>query len=177
MRVFPPPHPGIPVNWGIEPSWTKGLSSHWCQTRLSSATYVAGVMGPSMCTLWVGGSVPGSSGVSGWLILLFLVWGCKPLQLLESLSPLSNSSTGIPVLSPMVGCESLPLYLSGSGRASQETAITRSCQQALLGIHNSVWMWCLYIWWIHRWGHLWMAFPLVSAPHFEYFLYTGAIMV
>jgi hypothetical protein len=36
----------------------------------------------------------------------------------------------------MVGCEHLPLYLSGSGRASQEIAISRSCQQALLGMHN-----------------------------------------
>ena len=33
------------------------------------------------------------------------------------------------------GCENTPLYLSGSGRASQETAISDSCQQALLGIH------------------------------------------
>ena len=31
-----------------------------------------------------GGLVPGSSGGSGWLILFFL-WGCKPLQLLQSL--------------------------------------------------------------------------------------------
>jgi hypothetical protein len=32
----------------------------------------------------VGGLVPGSSGCTGWFILLFLLWGCKPLQLLES---------------------------------------------------------------------------------------------
>jgi hypothetical protein len=38
----------------------------------------------------------------------------------------------------MVGCEHPPLYFSGSGRASQETAISGSCQQALLDIHNSV---------------------------------------
>jgi hypothetical protein len=31
----------------------------------------------------VGGLVPGSSGVSGWLILFFL-WGFKALQLLQS---------------------------------------------------------------------------------------------
>jgi len=28
---------------------TKGLSSHWCPTRLPSATYAAEAMGPSMC--------------------------------------------------------------------------------------------------------------------------------
>jgi hypothetical protein len=30
----------------------KGLSSHWCPTSPSSATYAAGAMGSSMCTLW-----------------------------------------------------------------------------------------------------------------------------
>jgi hypothetical protein len=59
----------------------------------------------------------------------------------SSFSHFSNSSVGDPVLSLVVGCEHLPLYLSGSGRASQETAISGSCQQALLGIHNSVWVW------------------------------------
>jgi hypothetical protein len=32
---------------------TKGLSSQWYQIRPSSATYVPGAMGPSMCTLWL----------------------------------------------------------------------------------------------------------------------------
>jgi hypothetical protein len=40
--------------------------------------------------------------------------------------------------------------LSGTGRASQETAITDFCQQALVGIHNSVWVWGLYMRWIPR---------------------------
>jgi hypothetical protein len=31
--------------------------------------------------------------------------------------------------------------LSGSGRASQETAISGSFQLILLGIHNSDWVW------------------------------------
>jgi hypothetical protein len=42
----------------------------------------------------------------------------------SSFSPFSNSSTWDPMLSPMVGCQCLPLYLVGSGRASQETAIS-----------------------------------------------------
>ena len=58
----------------------------------------------------------------------------------SSFSLFSNSSIGDPVLSPMVGYEHLPLYLSGSGRASQETSITASCQQSLLGIHDNVWV-------------------------------------
>jgi hypothetical protein len=43
--------------------------------------------------------------------------------------------------------------------ASQEAAVSGSCQQALLGISNSVWFWCLYVRWIPRLVNLLMAFP------------------
>ena len=56
----------------------------------------------------------------------------------SSFSPFSNSSIGLHMLSPMVGFKHLHLYLAGSGRACLETAISGSCQQALLGIHHSV---------------------------------------
>jgi hypothetical protein len=82
----------------------------------------------------------------------------------SSFSPFSYSSIGVPMLSPMVGCEHPHLFQSGSGRASQETAISGSCQQALLGISNSDWVWCLHRGWIPRWGNLLMAFPSVSIP-------------
>jgi hypothetical protein len=78
----------------------------------------------------------------------------------------SNSSIGVPLLSPMVACSHPHLYLAGSGRTSQKTAITGSCQQALLGMCNCVWVWCLYMGWISRWGCLWMAFPSKLTPHF-----------
>jgi hypothetical protein len=42
-------------------------------------------------------------------------------QLLQSLLQLLFRD---PILSPLVGCEHLPLYFSGSGRASQEIAIS-----------------------------------------------------
>jgi hypothetical protein len=49
----------------------------------SSTTYAAGAMSNSL----VGGLVPGSFGErSGWFILLFFLWGCKPLRLLQSFS-------------------------------------------------------------------------------------------
>ena len=85
-----------------------------------------------------------------------------------------SSSIGDPVLSPMVGCEHLPVSLSNFGRASQETAILGSCQHALLGSHNSVCVRWLYMGWISRWGSLWMAFPLVSAPPLFFFLLLGS---
>jgi hypothetical protein len=59
----------------------------------------------------------------------------------SSFSPVSSSSTGDPMLSPMVDSEHPHLYLSGSGRASQERDISGSVQQVLHGIHNSVWVW------------------------------------
>ena len=54
-----------------------------------------------------------------------LYWG---LSRVSSFSSFSNSFIVVPVLSPMIGCEHPPLYLSGSHRA-----ITGSCQQMLLG--------------------------------------------
>jgi hypothetical protein len=76
----------------------------------------------------------------------------------SSLGPFSSSYIGELVLSPMVGWEDPPMYLSGSGRASQETAITGSCQQVLLGICSRVLVWQLYMGWIPRWDRPWMAF-------------------
>jgi hypothetical protein len=84
----------------------------------------------------------------------------------SSFSLFSNSSVGDLTLSPMVGCDYPPLYLSGSGRASQKTDISGFLQQALPGIHNSVQVWWQYVGWIPRWGSLWIAFPSVSATHF-----------
>jgi hypothetical protein len=113
--------------------WTKGLSSHWWLTRPSSATYAAETIGP--CILF------------GWWFSFSELWGVwlddiilLSMGLKTPSALFSNSSVGDPVLSPMVGCENPPLYLSGSGRTSQETAISSSCQQALLGIHNRVWV-------------------------------------
>jgi hypothetical protein len=51
---------------------------------------------------------------------------------------------GTPLLSPMVCCKHPSLYLSGSGRASQESAISDFHQQALPSIHNSIWVWWRY---------------------------------
>ena len=75
---------------------------------------------------------------SGWLILLFFYGVANPFS---SFSHFPNSSIGVPMLSPMDDCEHPPLYLSGLGRASQETTISGSCQKAFVVIHNSVWVW------------------------------------
>jgi hypothetical protein len=73
----------------------------------------------------------------GWWLSSWELWGVWLIDIIvlsmglqtpfSSFSLFSNSSTGDPtgepVLSPKVVCEHLPLYLSGSGRFSQETAI------------------------------------------------------
>ena len=101
---------------------------------------------------------------SGLLTLLYPI----PMGLANLLNcnPFYKSSIRNPALSSKFGCEHPPLYLSGSGRASLKTAISGSCQQALVGINNSVWVWWLHVGWIPRWGSLWMAFHSVSAQHF-----------
>ena len=50
--------------------------------------------------------------------------------------------------------------------ASQETAISESCQQNLVGICNRVWVWWLFMGWNPGWGILWMVIPSGSAPNF-----------
>jgi hypothetical protein len=78
---------------------------------------------------------------------------CSSYGAANSFSSLGTFSTSFiwnPMLSPMGSCEHPLLYLSGSGRASHETAISGSCQQALICIHNSVWFSWLFIEWIPR---------------------------
>jgi hypothetical protein len=52
-HLLPPPHHGIPLHWALSLHRTKGLSSHWCPTRPSSAVYASGAVSCSMCTLWL----------------------------------------------------------------------------------------------------------------------------
>jgi len=148
---------------------TKSLSSHCCQRRPSSPTYAVGARVPP-CVLfgWRFSSWELWSGRVWWVDIVALPMG---LQIpFSSFIPFSNSSIGDSLLSPLVGCEHTPLYLSCSVRACQEIAISGSCQHAFLGICNTVWVWCLYMGCIPRWGSLWMTFPSVSAPHFALFL-------
>jgi hypothetical protein len=75
----------------------------------------------------------------------------------------------------MDDCEHPLLYLPGIGRPSQEIAISCSCQQNLVGIFNSVWVWWLSMGWITRWGSLWMVIPSVSALNFNSFHGMGIL--
>jgi hypothetical protein len=84
----------------------------------------------------------------------------------SSLGTFSSSFTGDPVFHPIDDCEHPLLHFPGTGIASQEIAISGSCQQNLAGICNSVWVWWLFMGWIPRWDSLWIVLPSVSAPNF-----------
>jgi len=137
MHPFQTPHPDIPLHLGGSSlGRTKSFSSHWCPTRSSFATFAAGAMGLSMCTLWM----------VVWSLEALVGWYCSygVASPFSSFNPFSNSSNRDPILSSMVGWEHSPLYMSCSGCASQETAKSGSCQHALLGISTIVWVWYVY---------------------------------
>ena len=113
---------------------TKSLPSHWCQIRPSSATYVSGAMDPSMYTLWLMVSLLEHGVVQ--LVDIALPMGMQPPSA-PSVLPLA--------LSLVSSCSVRWLPMSICICIGQGTLIPDSCQQVLLGINNSVWVWCLQI--------------------------------
>ena len=109
---YSPTHPllfpgsGIPP--GIEPSQDKRPPLPM-MSNYAILCYICRCSHEShhVCSL-VGHLVPGSSGGTGKFILLFLLWGCKPIQLL---GPFPRPFIGNLMLSLMDGCEYPPLYL------------------------------------------------------------------
>jgi hypothetical protein len=137
-----PPRPVIPLHCGIKPSQVQGPLLPLMPYKAILCCKCSWSHGFLHVYYLVGVLVPGSSGGTDWLILFFLLWGCKPLQLL---SPFSNSTIGDPVLSPVVGCEHPLLYLLGTCRASQETAISGSVRKHMFA-STIVSMFDDYIW-------------------------------
>ena len=118
IRVCPPtihpllpPHPHIPLHWGIKPSQNQGPLLPLMPDKAILCCIYVWCHGSHHVYSSVGGSDPESTG---WLMLFFL-WGYKHLQL-KKLKLFYEHST---------------LYMSGYGRASQETAIPGSCQHEL----------------------------------------------
>ena len=99
-------------------------------------------MNLTMCFLWL---VVYSLGTLGVLVSSYCCSSYQAADPFSSLGPFPSSFIGDPVLSPMNDYEQPLLYLLCTGGASQETAISGSCQQTLGGIQNSVWIWWLYM--------------------------------
>jgi hypothetical protein len=116
--------PVICLHWGIELSQDQG-------PLLSLMSYK-----DILCYIWgwrhgslhvyplVSDLVPGRSGIPVGSYCCSSYGAANPFS---SLSPFSSSSIGDPVLSPIDGCEHPLLYLSSTGTASQEKAISGSC--------------------------------------------------
>jgi hypothetical protein len=135
---FPSSRPGIPLHQGIKYPQAQGpflplISNKAILCHICSWSYRY----LHVYSL-VGSPVSGIFWRSGQLILLLPLWGCDLPQLLKFLLQLLHQG---PTLSPMTDCKYLPLYLSGSGRASQETAMSGSYQPSLPRIHNSFQVW------------------------------------
>jgi hypothetical protein len=78
------PHPGFPLHWDIKPSQDQGPLLPLMPDKAILWYICNWTHGSLHVHSLVGGLVPGSSGVSSWLILLFFLWSCKLLQLLQS---------------------------------------------------------------------------------------------
>ena len=86
--------------------------------------------------------------VLGMLISSYCCSTYRVADPFNSLSAFSSFSIGGPVFHLIDDCEHPLLYLPGTGKASQERAVSGSLQQNLAGICNSVWVWWLIMGWI-----------------------------
>jgi hypothetical protein len=78
---FLPLYPGIPLYEGIQLLQNQGLLLLLMPDK-AILCYICGWSHGSLHVYsLVCGLAPGNSGASDWLILLFFLWGCKPLQL------------------------------------------------------------------------------------------------
>ena len=110
----------------------KAILCHICSQSHGSLHVYSLVSGPAL----------GSSGGVGGFWPFDTVAPSMRLQTPSAPSvPSPTPPSETPTLSPIVGCKHPPLYLSGSGRASQETVISGFHQQALPSIHNSIQVW------------------------------------
>jgi hypothetical protein len=159
-----PPLPCIPLHWGIEPSHDQGPLLLLMLDK-AILCYIRGWShGFLHVYSLVGDLIPENSGIGGGgLVGWYCCSSYGVANPFSSFSPCSSIFLGIPTLDWLQASSSLlgRLWQSLSG-----SAIAGSCQHVLLGISNSVWVWCLQMGWIPRLGSLWMAFPSVSAPLF-----------
>ena len=138
--ALPPSHslpsflPGIYLHWGIKHTQAQGP----LLPVMSNKAILCHICGQSHGSLFGWWSRPCElGGGGGWPV--DNVASSLGLQTCSIPSVFSQTRpSGTPVFSPMVGCQHQPLYLSSSGRVSQESVISSYPQQALSGIHNSV---------------------------------------
>ena len=90
MRVSPTTHlllshhPIIPLRCGMEPPQDQGPPLPLMPDKAILCCMCSWSHGSLYVYFLVGGLVPGSSGVSGCLMLLIFLWGCNTLSLHQS---------------------------------------------------------------------------------------------
>jgi hypothetical protein len=133
------PNPPTPASW----PWHSSVLGHIIFARLRASPPIDGhpLLQMQLETqLW------------GVLVSSYCCSSYRVADPFSSLDTFSSSFIGGHVFPPIDDCEHPLLYLPGTGIASQETAISGSCQLNLSGIFNSVWVWWLFMGWIPWWS-------------------------
>jgi hypothetical protein len=154
--LCPAPNPPTPASW----PWHSPVLGHMIFARPRASPPINGTLGHPLLHMQL------ERQLWGVLISSYCCSSYRVAEPFSSLGTFSSSFIRGPVFHPIDDCEHPLLYLTGTGIASQERAISGFCQQNLSGICNSVCVWWLYMGWIPGWGSLWMVLPSVSAPNF-----------
>jgi hypothetical protein len=129
------PNPPTPVSW----PWHSPVLGHIIFSRPRAYPPNDGHLGHLLLHMKL------ETRVLGVLVSSYCCSSYRVADPFSSLGTCYSSTIGVPVFHPIDDCEHPLLYLQGTGIASQETAISGSCQQNLAGICNSVWVWWLFM--------------------------------
>jgi hypothetical protein len=123
------PNPPTPASW----PWYSLVMGHMIFTRPRASPPIDGQLGHPLLHM--------QPETQNWGVLVSS-YCCSSYRVADPFSSLGTFSSSFirgPVFHPIDDCEHPLLYLPGTGIASQERAISGSCQQNLSGICNSVW--------------------------------------
>jgi hypothetical protein len=124
------PNPPTPASW----PWHSPVLGYMIFTRLRVFPPIDGLLHMQLET-----------PALGVVVSSYCCSSYRFADLFSFLGIFSSYFFGGPVFHPIDDYQHLLLYLPGTGIASQETAISGSCQQNFVGICNSVWVLWLFM--------------------------------
>jgi hypothetical protein len=134
---YPPPtlllNPPTPASW----PWHSAVLGHMIFIIPRAFPPIDGLLGQPLLHMQL------ETHIWGVLVSSYCCSSYRVADLFSSFGTFSSSFIRGPVLHPIDDCKHPLLYLPDTGIASQEIAISGSCQQNLSGICNSVWVWWL----------------------------------
>jgi hypothetical protein len=135
--IYPPPallpNPPTSASW----PWHSPVLEHMIFTRSRASPPNDGRLGQPLLHMQLEDTALGARGL---LVSSYCCSSYKVSDPFSSLGTFYSSFIRGSVFHPIDDCEHPLLYLPGTGIASQETAISGSCQQNLSGICKSVWV-------------------------------------